>query len=203
MFGRAVLAPIERLSSTAFVAGAVVGVVLPLAATVAAAGALDWVLGGAGVSWAVAGAVAAVHRRRVASLPLELGAAVLTGRVNGSTVYRFRARLGHGRTGLGTHCDVTFVPEDGEGVGLEVVETPARVVGPWTVVAVDRRGVCQPGGQLSVRVHTNEGGRQWSAEGSYRVADARKGWFRAPVRTGSGRLRWDDTGWDRVAGETV
>ena len=201
MVGRAVLGRVERLTPAGFATLVAVGVAMPAAATVLATGAVDWVLGGAALSWALAGLGAGVHRRRAARLPLELGETVLTGRVNGTTVYRFRARLGYGRPSRGPSHEVAFVPEAGDPVRLEVLTVPESVVGPWTVVAVDRDAVCREDGCLAVIARAREGAREWRAERSYRVADARAGWFRAPVRVGLGRLQWDDGTWDRIVGE--
>lgn len=177
------LAPVEALPQRTFVLASATAVAVPL--FVAAALADPVWLAIATVSVAVSFALGS-YRARVANLPLEVGPQVLVGRVDGVKVFRFRARLGHGRAASRAVADVRWVGEDGVEVLLSVEPAGyARVVGAWTVCARDRAGRTSGAGELHVVVKADERGHTWRAEARWPATEIRRGRFGGPdVRDG-------------------
>ncbi|MEZ4320988.1 MAG: hypothetical protein R3F61_26150 [Myxococcota bacterium] len=159
-----------------------------------------WIWVGAGDVAAVAGAaitavggvVAAVRRRALDRLPLELAsrAAVSEGPA-GSTI-TVRAWLGRGRPA----SRVSVVATMG-GDALPVIAHPGPVVGRFQAVITglpegwDAR-------DLVVSVTVRSEGRDWSVERTYAPAARSSGRFAAGITTRGG-LGWDHASWDRIA----
>ena len=187
------LAPVEALPQRTFVLASAAAVAAPV--LVAAALADPWWFALAIVPAAVAMALG-THRARVAALPLEVGPEALVGRVDGVKVFRFRARLGHGRAASRAVAHVVWRGEDGVDIPLSVEPAGyARVVGAWTVCARDRSGRTGAAGELHVVVKAEERGRTWQAEARWPATAIRRGRFGGPdVRDG----RLVNVDWDAI-----
>jgi hypothetical protein len=135
------------------------------------------------------------ERRKLDQLPLVLAPAAASGRVDGIDVYRFRARLGLGRAMRAPEAEVLFEPTGGAPVSLGVVSPAQHLCGPWTIVATDPGGRVRAGGHLVVKVQVHSGGRSWSAERRFPVAEVVVGRFDRGVRRGRRGLVFGD-GWD-------
>jgi hypothetical protein len=171
---------------------------LPAAGAAAAEGA--WRLGLAGLAGlAVLVAIAAWRRRvRILTLPLEISPHALASARGPHAVYRFRVRLGRGRTMRDAAARVLFVDGDGTETPLTpVLAVVDALVGPWTIAVVDRDGVVRPEGRLRIEVTAREGGAIWRDGRAWPVGEVRGGTFAAPVRAGRGGLELAPT-WDEV-----
>lgn len=190
------LAPIEALSQRTFVLASAGAVLVPVVLAAVLADPV-W-LAMTAVPAAIAVGLGMV-RARAAALPLEIAPQVLVGRVDGVKVFRFRARLGHGRAASRAVATATWVGEDGVEVPLSVEPAGyARVIGAWTVCARDRGGRTGAGGELRVVVTAEERSRAWRAEARWPATEIRRGRFDgAEVRGG----RLVDVDWDRVLPE--
>lgn len=187
------LAPLEALPQRTFVLASAAAVAAPMVVAAALADPLWFAL--AVVPAAVATALG-VHRARVAALPLEVGPEALVGRVDGVKVFRFRARLGHGRAASRVVAHVVWRGEDGVDVPLSVEPSGyARVVGAWTVCARDRNGRAGAIGELRVVIKAEERGRTWQAEARWPATAIRRGRFGGPELR-RGRLVHVD--WDAI-----
>jgi len=188
---------VEGLSSRAFWATCVAAIGAPLAGTILATGAGDVVLVALSALAAAATVAAGVHRQRVASLPLQISPKALVGRVDGWPVYRFRARLGHGRPARDVRVEVRFEGPTGPSELTPVVASLPAAVGPWTVAVVDRGARCGGPGTFAVRVCAREDGNTWEATRRFSWDTLRPGRFDAGVSRRRGRLQWDEP-WDGV-----
>jgi len=107
-----------------------------------------------------------VHVNR---LPLRLSGAGVRTRLDGHVAYQFRAQLGRGRRMDRARATVRFLPDHGEPISLEpLMDRGERLVGPWTLVVVDRQERIRGPGSFEVRVQVKEGERDWEAETAYR-----------------------------------
>jgi len=169
---------------------------------------LAWMIGGAAGIWAALGAVALVvlagaalaARVHVERLPLELSAVAVEGRLDGHRAIRVRVRLGRGRRMDRVRGRVRFLPPDGPPIDLAPLAPDARgVVGPWTLVAVDRADALPGGaGIFEVEVAATEGGRTLTARRTYGGELVVAGRFRAGFARRGGRLVLDRAGWSGV-----
>ncbi len=171
------IAVVERLGRTGIVALGAGGVALviaalpaitPLAADVALVIAGASGVGGAGWAWLV--------RQRLLGLPLELAPIAGRGTVDGAVIYRFRARLGHGRALRDPRVEVIFEPAEGAPVALTALVPATSMCGPFTLVVRDERGVVGEG-VLRVRIEVRAGGRTWPAEATYPTREIAAGRF--------------------------
>ena len=160
---------------------------------------------------AICGALAAVAlvaaaagwwiRQQAARLPLVLARKALRGRVDGRTVYRFRAILGRGRPMTDATATVMFVPEDGDRVELApLVPGGRRLLGPWTVAVVDRAGTCAGQGTFEVHVRVQERGQTWEARGAWRSDQIEEGRFVEVVAVRGGKLAFKLDDFERTLG---
>jgi hypothetical protein len=137
-------------------------------------------------------------RRSWLGRPLEVAPVVARGRREGVAIYRFRVRLGHGRSVRSARARVEYRPRDGVPVVLDVDDPEGTRIGAWTVVVRDRAGVCDAPGDFVLRIEAIERGKLWTAEQVYPAAAVKDGRFDAGiVKTGSG-ADWDDAGWARI-----
>lgn len=121
-----------------------------------------------------------VHLRR---LPLELGDVGVRDRLDGHVAVRFRARLGRGRQMDRARATVRFVPDQGEPVALQpLMAEAAGLVGPWTVVVVDRQDQCHRPGAYEVRIQAREGAKTWAVEARYAPEQILAGRFVSSIR---------------------
>ena len=98
---------------------------------------------------------------------------------------------------------VRFVPPQGEPVELPLLLASAEgVVGPFTLVAVDRADALpDDGGRFVVRVTAREGEREHRAERAYGEELVVAGRFRPAVAVRRGRVVVDNEAWSRVERE--
>jgi len=178
-------------------AGAAV-VALLLAAILGGNGAVIVLLLGACAVLGAGGLLALrVHLGR---LPLALAHQAVEGRVDGHRAIRFRVRLGRGRRMDRVEGMVRFVPSQGSPVELPLLLPCAeQVVGPFTLVAVDRTDALPGGpGSFHVRVTAREGEREHSAEREYAADLVVAGRFRPALALRRGRVVVDHEAWSRV-----
>lgn len=169
---------VETAPPSVFRAIAAVGIGLPIGGAILADGGAAWAFAALGAGAAAAVAALARRRRAARTLPLELAAFALRGRIDGTPVWRFRARLGRGRALRRPRAEVRLVGDAGE-VVLETLVPADVLVGPFTIVARDPGRLVGDRGVLVVRVACEEAGRVWEAEARYDVAACRDGWFAA------------------------
>jgi len=165
-----------------------------LAGTVPAEGILDLILvGAAGVSALLTG-VAAMERKRIDSLPLQLAERGVRGVIGGRPVCGFRGWLGRGRVVKSPAIEVSFTGIDGVERQLIATLPTDLLCGPWTFHVPD------PGtdGQFIVRVAVQEGSRSWEALGRWDREHLSEGRFASPVSVVGGRLRWNRDGWNQI-----
>jgi hypothetical protein len=189
----------ERLSTPGFF-GAIAGVVgLPLVAAALVDGPLQVAAGGLAVVGAIVSGGLGWQRRRSATLPLVAASVGLRGRVDGQVAYRFRVRLGHGRTMRNARAEVVFRAADGDEVALPPLMANAKaLVGPWTVAVLDRDGRCDRPGTFVLRVWAEENGRTWDMVAPFPQGEMRDGRFGPGVRLVRDKLCWDQDRWDQV-----
>ncbi len=161
--------------------------VTPLAADAVLGSVAAVLLGGAGWAWSV--------RRRLSDLPLQLGALVAGGSVDGAATYRFAARLGHGRALQAPEPHVRWEPAGGAAVELPAHVAAQQLCGPFVVQAVDAEGVVRGPGCFRVDLRVRSGGRDWSAHGSFEHGAVKPGRFQPLV---VGRSVSFNAGWDQV-----
>lgn len=143
-------------------------------------------------------------RVHLARLPLELADLALTTRIDGHHAYGFRARLGRGRLMRNATAQVRFLPDHGDPIPLEpLMGTGERLLGPWTVVIIDRDGRCGGEGRFEVSIDATEGQKTWTAAHTYGADDIQAGRFRAPVGMRNGRLALTHDAWDQVRPPTL
>lgn len=192
-------ATLERLRPRSVLLSLGAGALACLAGTAIAGPTGDAGLLGAALSCAVAAGVFAAWRHRVDRLPLALSERALRGSFGARPAYRFRARLGHGRTLHDARARVVFHP-DGE-PPREVPPTLAALplaTGPWTLVVVDDGAIADRPGRFEVEVTATEGPRRWRAARSWRTEELRPGRFGGDVAIVGGRLVVDPTAWEAV-----
>ena len=149
-------------------------------------------LGGAGV------AAAGWWRQSLLSLPLELSKTGLQDLLGGHPVYRFRVRLGRNRMATEVRIDVHFEGEKTLVPLQPVVSALPSVVGPWTVVVVDRDRTCEGPGRFVVRVRAQEGERVWEVGAQYERSELLTGRFGADLRVEGERLVVDPDQWSAI-----
>lgn len=165
----------------------------------------DTWLAGLGVAGALGAMGAAAMGLWWASLPLRLSDRILGRQTLGHPDLRVRAVLGRGRAMAGPGARVT-VRHHGTDHDLAVSSPwgPA-VVGPFTVLAVDRDGVLEaaaddPDARVTVAVWGSEAGARREAERSWPVSevgqDRRFAPLLAPGR--GGRVAWSWRTWRAV-----
>lgn len=195
-------APISLLErtrpGTILGAGAILAL-LPLIGIAWATGIADLAL--AALAAAIAGGTGWAWReaKRLAELPLEVAPVALVGWLDGGTVYRFRARLGRGRSLRDPTAEVRFVPEGGPPIDL-VVEWPARsLCGPVTLLVRDPGDRVRPPGRFVVALTVRSAGRTWAATTEVPADAVRRGRF-GGVGVADGRVVFDDR-WATVVEE--
>lgn len=149
----------------------------------------------AALAAAIAGATGWAFResKRLAELPLEVAPVGAIGWLDGGRVYRFRARLGRGRSLRDPVAEVTFLPEQGEPIGLSA-EWPARsLCGPITVLVRDPAGRVQGAGRFALRLTVRSAGQTWTAAATIPSDALREGRF-GGVTVAGGRVAFDE-GW--------
>ncbi len=195
---RRFVAALERLTPPQLAAGALALVCGPLIGTVWATGALDAVLIVASALGALGAGALALHRRRLDALPLELSPVALATTERGHRVYRFRARLGHGRVLRAVGHEVRFELPDGSMLTLPTaIPHLSAVVGPWTILVDDGPGLCDRPGVFRVRAWGREGARTWETERVYPREALQPGRFARPAERWRGRLALSPD-WDAV-----
>lgn len=195
-----VLDLIETLPKAPLLIAAGVGAVVPLP--------LAWLTGGtAGVvilliGVAVVGVAGGLLALRVHldRLPLVLAPVAAEGRIDGHRSLRFRVRLGRGRHMSSVRGLVRFVPTQGEPVQLPLlVEQESEVIGPWTLVVVDRASqIADRSGRFEVEILATEGSREWSARRSYGEDLVVVGRFLPAIFLSKGRIKLDHDRWGKV-----
>lgn len=172
-------------------------VALPLVLAARAEGAAAFGLVALGLVAGFAVGALVYRRWQVLNLPLDVAPVVVRGQLDGLPAYRFRVRLGRGRVVQAARAEVIWQPEDGKPVTIEILEAAGARVGPWTVVALDRRRCCAEPGAFRLRVHAEERGRTWSADVPFGPETVREGRFANALVPGR-RVRLDLDAWDRV-----
>lgn len=196
----AVLDLVERLPVAPLlaVAGAGAAGALVLAALLGGTVAVALLVAGALVV-ALAGGLLAV-RVHLARMPLELAPVAVRMRIDGHPAFGFRARLGRGRSLEHARAVVRFVPESGEPVALSpLLPDGTSLVGPWSLVVVDRHERCTGSGRFEVQVKASERGRHWAASRAYASNDLHDGRFEPAQIVDGGGLRWRRDAWDQVS----
>ncbi|MEM6927910.1 MAG: hypothetical protein AAF602_13345 [Myxococcota bacterium] len=140
----------------------------------------------------VGGARGAVH-----GLPLQIAPRASRGVSRGQPVFRFRARLGRGRTLTEPVATVSWQGPDGDEVPLDPWVPADTLCGPFTFLAHDPAGRVDGQGQFVVRLQVQSAGRAWSAERRIAVEDVVEGPFEGVEMHRRG-LRFTDA-WQQVA----
>lgn len=140
-------------------------------------------VGAAGYAWSV--------QRWLQQLPLELAPVVGRGRVDGQIVYRFRALLGRGRALHDPRVRVRWLPESGEPVELTATLPARSLCGPFTILVPDPGDRASGTGRFHIEVKVVEGGRAWTAEGSYPNGAIHGGRF-GGILTSKRGIHWGD-----------
>lgn len=125
-------------------------------------------------------------RRWDASRPLELGSSLVVQEVGPGPALRVRARLGSGRRVDRCEVEASWVGAEGARP-LRRDDPVGRLVGPWTIT-LRADGPLPVDGQVTLRVTAWEGGRSWSAERTFEVAQAVPGAFAPLVEVRAGRV---------------
>jgi hypothetical protein len=165
--------------------------------------------GGASVAGAAAGIGALVVasagallalRVHVDRMPLTIAPICVEGRIDGHRALSFRARLGRGRRVDRASARVVYVPPAGAPIELPLLAPRAGpVLGPWTIVAVDRSDLLPAsGGRFEVEVDATEGPRAWSARRALGADIVVAGRFVPAVARRAGRLVPDARAWDAI-----
>lgn len=137
----------------------------------------DLALGAVGASALAAATWAWSVLRYVRALPLELGPVVARSRVDGTTRYLVRARLGLGRYLSSPAATARWVDDSGDEVQLRVVIPADRLVGVFSLMIDDPDERMRGDGTLKIELHGQSAGRQWRARHEYRVDDLQDGRF--------------------------
>lgn len=190
---------IERLPTVALLGGAVGAAVLALLAAAVLGGSTAVAILAVGAfAVATAGGAAAlkVHLMR---LPLEVAETAVEARLDGHRAFAFRVRLGRGRAIRRGTARVTYHPEQGDPIDLDVVlAEPEAIIGPWSVVAVDRDEQVGDTGQVELTVRVVEGERDWETTRRWPLDQVVAGRFAPPIETRRGRLLWARDRWSEV-----
>ena len=193
---------IERLPTPVLLGVSGAAFVGALLVAAAAGGSIAvWALALGALTVAVCGGLLAVkvHLRR---MPLELGDVGVRDRLDGHVAVRFRSRLGRGRRMDRARATVRFVPEQGEPIELQpLMAEAAGLVGPWTVVVVDRHDQCDQPGAFEVRVQAREGSKTWAVEARYSPEQIHEGRFVSSIRPKALTLQSVEP-WDAVRAPT-
>ncbi|TVQ88800.1 MAG: hypothetical protein EA397_16515 [Deltaproteobacteria bacterium] len=140
-------------------------------------------------------------------LPLALGPVAAEGRIDGHRALRFRVRLGRGRRMARVKGSVRYLPTRGEPIELPLlVEQERDVIGPWTLVVVDRADqISGAPGRFEVEVEASEGDRTWTARRAYGDELVVSGRFLPALSRKAGRIVLEHGTWAKVepsGGET-
>lgn len=190
LHGDRAIAVVEPWSLRTWLAVGGAAVLVPLALTFPATGALDLLLVGVaaasagGVGWAIR------IRRWLDGLPLEIAPVVGTGIVDGVRVWRFRARLGRGRLVEDPRAEVSFVGSDGVATPLEVEVPRGRLCGPFTIIARDVGNRFGASGAFRVSVSARSSGTEWRADRQIPAEQVREGRF-GGIAPGPGPIRFE------------
>lgn len=181
------------------VAAAAAVVVAPLVAVIlGGTGAIIALLIGVVVVAGAGGLLALrVHLDR---MPLVLAPTAVEGRLDGHRALHFRARLGRGRPMDRVSATVQFVPAQGDPIALDLlVDEQRQVLGPWTIVAVDRADALPDvPGHYHVALQATEAERSWSVARSYNTQAVVAGRFRSGIVRQAGKLAFDRAAWGSV-----
>jgi hypothetical protein len=190
------IALIEGRSARWWMGAGAVGAVVPLLLTALTPLAVDVGLVALSVA-SVGGAWSAVRlKARLAELPLEIAPVVGTGIVDGVRVYRFRVRLGRGRSVLLPFATVSFVDEEDERYALRAELPGDDLCGPFVIVVPDPEHRCLGEGRFEVHVVCESEGRRWEAERVLPRTVVQDGWF-GGIDVSSGTLRFEPD-WTRL-----
>lgn len=188
----------EDLGSVAFL-GLVALLASPTLAPFVLDGTLGLMLGTLVVPTGFIAGVAAMSRRLVGSLPLQLAQAGLHERGDNADQYRFRVQLGRGRTMRDARATVTWRGANGEVPLTPLLAEAAVLIGPWTLLVVDKEGSCDGDGVFDVHVVAVEQGKQWQAHASWEKSALVEGRFEPAVAVQRGKLIWQRDRWDAVS----
>jgi hypothetical protein len=189
----------ERLPSRVILLGAAGVVLVALGLVWAVEGVSPWWVGLFGLVGLGAVASALAGKLWLASLPLEVAPLAVRGRLDGHASFAFRVRLGRGRKMERIRARVRYVPRDGAPVELvPLLPEGTGLVGPFTVVVVDRDGACRADGAFELWVEAKDGGKTWNTSSRFERARIQTGRYRSGlVRHGTG-VRWDRNAWREV-----
>ena len=180
---------LERLSAWQIAGfGSAVVVSCGLGIVMAAPVAVDAFFGGLGSLVAIGSLWAVAAQRRLASLPLELGDAVLLQERDGDSVAHVRVRLGLGRVVREPRVTASWHTPEGE-TPVEAVVPLDVLCGAWSVL------VPIGDGELDLEVVVTEGDRRWTAQRRWAKADIRSGRFTSGFVLSRGRVRVDHSAW--------
>lgn len=142
-------------------------------------------------------------RRVLGQLPLELSHKACTYELDGRPTFAFRVRLGRGRLMRRARARITW-ELDGHALELEpLFGQGERLIGPWTLVVVDRRAQVVGDGSFRVEVEAIEGDLRWSASGTWRRSQLAVGRFAAPMVLYRRAWTWRRADWDAVVAEDL
>lgn len=198
---------VQRVPVPALLAAGGLAVLLPLVgAAVFGGGVAVALLAVGALAVVIAGGLLAL-RVHVSRLPLTLSEEGVLGRLDGHASFHFRVQLGRGRRMDRARATVRFLPDAG---GPPVTLAPLMdrgegLVGPWTLVVIDRSEHVRGPGAFEVRVQVRERDREWSADKVYAREGLVAGRFVPAVRTelalwGSAAPSFDEIVKDASAG---
>jgi hypothetical protein len=185
---------LERARPGAVLLAGTLATATAIALTIPATGAADAILALIAVILAGGTTFAWRETRRLAELPLELAPIALRGVVDGAILYRFRARLGRGRTFRDAQARVWFEPAEGEAIELVPRPLPPLATGPLTVVVADPDGRIAAPGAFRVALEVRSRGRSWTATAT--IAAIEEGRFDG-IALVAGRVAFGED-WDRI-----
>lgn len=195
---------VERLPIVVPLALSASAVVVPLAIMLSIGGTEGAVAVAVGVVVLVASAALLAWRVHIERLPLVLGPVAASAKLDGHTAFRFRALLGRGRAMLDARARVRFVSAQGDSIELEPIMARAdQLLGPWTVVVIDREQVWDKDGRFEVEVAAvDPKGREWSVTQRYGATEVIDGRFSPGLVLRKGRMQWDLDAWSNVVEAT-
>jgi hypothetical protein len=185
---------VERLTAPVWLGLAAIAVLGSAGGTLWAVGAADVALVGFAVVSGASGVGAAVRRRALDAMPLELAPVVAIRDEGTGARISVRGWLGRGRRVDALSVDVAF--EGAEDAPVQVFVPPTPLVGRFQLVI---SGLPEDHGSRSLRVAVRAGaaGQEQVASRTYGVDDRRPGRF-APGLSLERGLRWAREEWARV-----
>lgn len=190
---------VERLPTVALLGGAVGAAAFALLAAALLGGSTAVAILALGAFVVASAGGAAALKVHLMRLPLEVAPTAVEARLDGHRAFGFRVRLGRGRAIRRGTAEVRYHPVQGEPIELDVVlAEPEAIIGPWSVVAVDRYEQVGPAGRIELAVRVIEGERDWETTRRWPLEDVVVGRFAPPLENRRGRLSWARARWSEV-----